>query len=150
MHIVGAQARPSVGSLVAALPFKGQRDYLCHVAERLPYFTPRGSFSSSESYFNHVPGGAIVGSCAWPSLSSPGVREGNGERLGVPRAVQGQPCFPPSAKGGLFLSLPASAVPLVLEEGGPLVWRLCADVPAAADGACFLLRWAQEPLQSRR
>lgn len=32
VHRVGAQARPSAGSLGAALHFEGQRDSLCRVA----------------------------------------------------------------------------------------------------------------------
>lgn len=61
METVGA-SEAAVGSLVAALPYKAQRDQLCHLAmsQRSWHISARRDLLSSSLHFNHVPGGAIL------------------------------------------------------------------------------------------
>lgn len=61
MDTVGAR-EASVGSLVAALPYKAQRDQLCHLAtsQKSCHISTRRDLLSSSLHFNHVPGGAVL------------------------------------------------------------------------------------------
>lgn len=93
--MVGA-TEASVGSLAAALPDEGQRDQLCHFAtsqKSCHISSGRDSLSSSSS-FNHVPGGAVLGSRTWPTLALLGLRRGR-DGLHVPGPCEGRPAFHP-------------------------------------------------------
>lgn len=140
--------RPLVGALVAVFPQEGQRDELLHCQpQKCCHISPRRDLFSS--FFNHVPGRAVLDSCklAHPFFARGGERKG--ERFCVPRALQGQGqlAFHHLLREMTFSRSLPLFMPVVLEKDGPLVFRLCSShLPLGLTLFASLLRsWGQKP-----